>query len=142
MSNTPGKAVVTISSQTRLRLRWGRRGRIVERFGPLCDPQWRLRPPTVAVADRLFRREPKHHMTARSMNNCVYAYHGEVADMEAAAILKRIRSTSYIIRKELAQLTDVSPSTIGRIERGELGPTWGPCKRSLPRWGIRLLELR
>lgn len=43
--------------------------------------------------------------------------------MEPAAIIKKIRAMSGITRKELAQLADVSPSTISRIERGEMGPT-------------------
>ena len=58
--------------------------------------------------------------------------------MEAAAIVKKIRSEGGITRKELAQLADVSPSTIGRIERGEMDPTWGTVQKILTSTGYQI----
>src|SRR5699024_4667120 len=47
------------------------------------------------------------------------------------AVVKKIRSEGGTTRKELARLADVSPSTIGRIERGEMDPTRGRLQKSL-----------
>lgn len=58
--------------------------------------------------------------------------------MEAAAIIKKIRSEGEITRKELAQLADVSPSTVGRIERGEMDPTWGTMQKILTSTGYQI----
>lgn len=58
--------------------------------------------------------------------------------MEAAAIVKKIRAMSGITRKELAQLADVSPSTISRIERGEMDPTWGTMQKIFSGTGYQL----
>lgn len=58
--------------------------------------------------------------------------------MEAAAIIKKIRAMSGITRKELAQLADVSPSTISRIERGEMDPTWGTMQKVFSATGYQL----
>lgn len=58
--------------------------------------------------------------------------------MDAAAIIQRIRSLTGITRKELALLAEVSPSTISRIERGELDPTWGTLCRILEAAGYRI----
>lgn len=43
--------------------------------------------------------------------------------MEAAAVVQKIHSEGGTTRKELSQLTGVSPPTIGRIARGEMDPT-------------------
>src|SRR5699024_4580899 len=59
--------------------------------------------------------------------------------MEAAAIIKKIRAMSGITRKELAQLADVSPSTISRIERGEMDPTWGTMQKIFSATGYQLI---
>lgn len=58
--------------------------------------------------------------------------------MDAATIVRRVRALAGITRKELAQLADVSPSTISRIERGELDPTWGTLSRILDATGYRI----
>ncbi|WGP05743.1 helix-turn-helix transcriptional regulator [Bacillus subtilis] len=58
--------------------------------------------------------------------------------MEAAAISKKIRAMSGITKKELAQLADVSPSTITRIERGEMDPTWGTMQKIFSATGYQL----
>ena len=58
--------------------------------------------------------------------------------MEAAAIIKKIRAMSGITRKELAQLADVSPSTISCIERGEMDPTWGTMQKIFSATGYQL----
>jgi transcriptional regulator with XRE-family HTH domain len=55
--------------------------------------------------------------------------------MDAATIVKRVRALSGITRKQLAELADLSPSTIGRIERGTLDPTWGTLTRILDATG-------
>ena len=58
--------------------------------------------------------------------------------MEAAAVVKKIRSEGGTTRKELARLADVSPSTIGRIERGEMDPTWGTMQKILTSTGYQI----
>lgn len=58
--------------------------------------------------------------------------------MDAATIVKRIRTSSGITRKELAELAQLSPSTVGRIESGTLDPTWGTLSRILESSGFRL----
>ena len=58
--------------------------------------------------------------------------------MEAAAIVKKIRAVSGITRKELAQLADVSPSTISRIERNEMDPTWRTMQKIFAATGYQL----
>lgn len=58
--------------------------------------------------------------------------------VEAATIIKYVRSLSGITRKELAALAGVSPSTVGRIERGELDPTWGTLSRILEATGYQI----
>lgn len=58
--------------------------------------------------------------------------------MDASTIVKRIRALSGITRKELAELAEVSPSTVGRIERGTLDPTWGTLSRILESTGYRI----
>jgi len=58
--------------------------------------------------------------------------------VDAAMIVKRLRALSGITRKELAELADLSPSTIGRIERGTLDPTWGTLSRILEATGYRI----
>lgn len=58
--------------------------------------------------------------------------------MDAATIVRRVRALAGINRKELAQLAEVSTSTISRIERGELDPTWGTLSRILDATGYRI----
>ncbi len=58
--------------------------------------------------------------------------------MDAASIVRRVRALAGITRKELAKLAEVSPSTISRIERGELDPTWGTLSRILDATGYRI----
>ncbi|WP_187995488.1 helix-turn-helix domain-containing protein [Schaalia sp. JY-X159] len=58
--------------------------------------------------------------------------------MDAATIIRRVRALAGITRKELAQLAEVSPSTISRIERAELDPTWGMLSRILEATGYRI----
>jgi DNA-binding XRE family transcriptional regulator len=62
----------------------------------------------------------------------------EVAGMEAATVVKKIRSEGGTTRKELARLADVTPSTIGRIERGEMDPTWGTMQKILTSTGYQI----
>lgn len=58
--------------------------------------------------------------------------------MDAAVIVKRVRALSGITRKDLAALSGISPSTVGRIEQGELDPTWGTLSRILEATGYRI----
>lgn len=58
--------------------------------------------------------------------------------MDASTIVKRIRALSGITRKELAELAELSPSTVGRIERGTLDPTWGTLSRILESTGYKI----
>lgn len=58
--------------------------------------------------------------------------------MDAAMITKRIRALLGATRRELAQLAGLSPSTIGRVEKGLLDPTWGTLSRILEATGYRI----
>lgn len=58
--------------------------------------------------------------------------------MDASRIVARIRALGGMTRKELAELADLSPSTIGRIEQGSLDPTWGVLSRILESAGFRI----
>ncbi len=58
--------------------------------------------------------------------------------MDAATIVKRIRALGGITRKELAELADLAPSTVGRIERSEMDPTWGTLSRILSSVGYQI----
>lgn len=58
--------------------------------------------------------------------------------MDAATIVQRIRASSGVTRTELANLAQVAPSTIGRIESGKLDPTWGTLNRILEATGFRI----
>lgn len=60
--------------------------------------------------------------------------------MDAATIVKKIRALSGITRKSLADLAGVSPSTVGRIERGTLDPTFGVLSRILDATGYQIGE--
>jgi DNA-binding XRE family transcriptional regulator len=44
--------------------------------------------------------------------------------MEARTLIRNVRSLNGLTRAELAKIANISPSTIGRIERGELDPSW------------------
>lgn len=56
--------------------------------------------------------------------------------MDASTIVKRIRMTEGLTRADLAKLADVSPSTVGRIEKGELDPTWSTLQKLLSATGL------
>ncbi|ASK65508.1 hypothetical protein CFK39_06315 [Brachybacterium avium] len=58
--------------------------------------------------------------------------------MDASQILGGIRHQVGITRADLARLCGVSPSTVGRIEKGELDPTWGTFTRILESSGFML----
>ena len=58
--------------------------------------------------------------------------------MDAPTILLRIRAALGITRTDLARLAQLSPSTVGRIEKGMLDPTWGTLTRILESTGFRL----
>ncbi|GAB2518816.1 helix-turn-helix protein [Paramicrobacterium agarici] len=58
--------------------------------------------------------------------------------MDAATMVRRVRAMTGITRKEIAELADLSPSTIGRIERGTLDPTWSTLSQILESTGYRI----
>ncbi len=58
--------------------------------------------------------------------------------MDAATVVRRVRVLTGITRTELAQLAEVSPSTISRIERGELDPRWGTLTQILAATGYQI----
>ncbi|QNN82240.1 helix-turn-helix domain-containing protein [Brachybacterium sp. Z12] len=58
--------------------------------------------------------------------------------MDAADMLHRIRTILEITRAELARLAQLSPSTVGRIEKRTLDPTWGTLTRILEETGFRI----
>ena len=53
-------------------------------------------------------------------------------------MLRRLRRPLVINRAELARLAQLSPSTIGRIEKGTLDPTWGTLSRILESAGFQI----
>lgn len=59
--------------------------------------------------------------------------------MQAASILKQIRLSDGITRAELAALAGISASTVSRIERGRLDPTWGTLMRVLDATGFQIM---
>lgn len=58
--------------------------------------------------------------------------------MDASSILVRIRAVLGITRAELARLAQLSPSTVGRIEKRTLDPTWDTLTRVLETTGFHL----
>lgn len=58
--------------------------------------------------------------------------------MDASSILVRIRAVLGITRADLARLAQLSPSTVGRIEKGTLDPTWKTLTRVLETTGFHL----
>lgn len=58
--------------------------------------------------------------------------------MDASRILIGIRMQLHLDRATLARLSGVSPSTVGRIEKGELDPTWGMLTRILESTGFHI----
>lgn len=51
--------------------------------------------------------------------------------MDASTTLKRARTMLWISRAEMARIAQLSPSTIGRLEKGPLDATWGTLTRIL-----------
>jgi DNA-binding XRE family transcriptional regulator len=62
----------------------------------------------------------------------------ETRDMDVSMILQIIRDELAMTRADLARLCGVSPSTVGRIEKGELDPTWGTLTGILESTGYQL----
>lgn len=58
--------------------------------------------------------------------------------MDASMIFREIRRRLSLTRADCARLCEVSPSTVGRIEKGELDPTWGTLTRVLESSGFSL----
>ncbi len=51
--------------------------------------------------------------------------------MEANEILRTVRSRGGLTQSEFARMAAIAPSTVSRIERGELEPTWAVMNRLL-----------
>lgn len=58
---------------------------------------------------------------------------------DAKQAVSYIRARGGLSRADLARLADVAPSTIGRIETGELEPTWAVMNRILEAAGYNTL---
>lgn len=58
--------------------------------------------------------------------------------MDASKILLDVRGQLEISRAAAARLYGISPSTVGRIEKGELDPTWGTLSRILEASGFQI----
>lgn len=56
--------------------------------------------------------------------------------MDSATIVKRIRAANGLTRSSLARLAGVSPSTVTRIENGDLDPTWSTLQKMLSSTGM------
>lgn len=52
--------------------------------------------------------------------------------------MKQARLLAGLTRTELARAADVSPSTVGRIESGELDPTWTILQKVLAAAGLKI----
>jgi transcriptional regulator with XRE-family HTH domain len=57
--------------------------------------------------------------------------------MEASEMLRSVRSRGGLSQTELARMAEVAPSTVSRIERGELEPTWSMVNRLLEAVGYQ-----
>lgn len=58
--------------------------------------------------------------------------------MEASTIVRRMRGAGGLSRADLARLAEVSASTVGRIESGQLDPTSGTLQKLLNGLGMVL----
>ena len=58
--------------------------------------------------------------------------------MEALVLVKKVRASSGITRKELARVADLSPSTISLVERGEMDPAWTTMQKTLAATGYQI----
>lgn len=57
--------------------------------------------------------------------------------MEASAMIQSVRSNGGLSQADLARMAGVAASTVGRIERAELEPTWSVMNRLLTSAGYR-----
>lgn len=51
--------------------------------------------------------------------------------MEAREVLQAVRARGGLSQAELARMASVAPSTVSRVERGELDPTWSVMNKLL-----------
>ena len=65
---------------------------------------------------------------------CVYA----TAVVDAAVLVRVAREQAHMSARDLAAASGVSPSTVTRIERGEVNPTVAMLERLLDASGCRL----
>ena len=57
--------------------------------------------------------------------------------MEARDVLQSVRARGGLSQADLARMAGIAPSTVSRIERGELEPTWSVMNRLLESAGYR-----
>ena len=57
--------------------------------------------------------------------------------MEAREVLQSVRARGGLSQADLARMAGIAPSTVSRIERGELEPTWPVMNRLLESAGYR-----
>lgn len=57
--------------------------------------------------------------------------------MDASTTVTTVRELSGVTRAQLAQMAGVAPSTLGRIERGEIDPSWSSMMAIMEAAGFR-----
>lgn len=57
--------------------------------------------------------------------------------MDAREVLQTVRARGGLSQAELARMSGIAPSTVSRIERGELDPTWSVMNRMLQSAGYQ-----
>jgi predicted transcriptional regulator len=57
--------------------------------------------------------------------------------MTASDAIRRARALNGLSRTQLARLADVAPSTVTRIEAGQLDPTWSTVQKLMQAAGIK-----
>ncbi len=68
--------------------------------------------------------------------DCVYAQAKGVVVL-ASEIVLSVRSRGGLSQVEIARMANIAPSTVSRIERGELEPTWSMMNRIMEAAGYR-----
>lgn len=57
------------------------------------------------------------------------------------AAVKRLRNAAGLTQADVAERGGLSPSFVGRVETGEVNPTWGNVRRLAKGLGVTLDEL-
>lgn len=96
-------------------------------------------PPTTQATDR-GDRGPAPTRVADGTHSCAYVHHTHCypVGVNAAAAVRTARSLSGLSRRQLGLMAGVAPSTVQRIELGQVDPTVGMLQRVLTVAGFAL----